>query len=66
MDDRVTMTVTVDTDAAERSFPPCGRRGLVRRFGKSTAVDGLDLAIQPGEFYGCSARTGPARPPPSR
>jgi ABC-2 type transport system ATP-binding protein len=27
-------------------------RGLVRRFGAFTAVDGVDLAVQPGEIYG--------------
>jgi ABC-2 type transport system ATP-binding protein len=27
-------------------------RALVRRFGEFTAVDGVDLAVQPGEIYG--------------
>ena len=27
-------------------------RGLVRRFGEFTAVDGVDLDIEPGEIYG--------------
>ena len=33
-------------------------RGLVRRFGKATAVDGLDLDIAPGEFYGLLGQNG--------
>ena len=27
-------------------------KGLVRRFGKETAVDGVDLSVAPGEIYG--------------
>lgn len=33
-------------------------KGLVRRFGRSTAVDGLDLTIRPGEFYGLLGQNG--------
>jgi ABC-2 type transport system ATP-binding protein len=33
-------------------------KGLVRRFGKSAAVDGLDLSIRPGEFYGLLGQNG--------
>jgi ABC-2 type transport system ATP-binding protein len=33
-------------------------RGLVRRFGKETAVDDLDLSIAPGEFYGLLGQNG--------
>jgi ABC-2 type transport system ATP-binding protein len=32
--------------------------GLTRRFGKSTAVDDLDLRIEPGEFYGLIGQNG--------
>ncbi len=32
--------------------------GLVRRFGKSVAVDHLDLRIEPGEFYGLIGQNG--------
>lgn len=38
--------------------PAVWARGLVRRFGKTTAVDNLDLAIQPGEFYGLLGQNG--------
>lgn len=31
---------------------------LVRRFGKMNAVDGLDLSIRPGEFYGLLGQNG--------
>jgi ABC-2 type transport system ATP-binding protein len=31
---------------------------LVRRFGKSVAVAGIDLAIRPGEFYGLLGQNG--------
>lgn len=40
------------------SQPAVWARGLVRRFGKKTAVDGLDLAIMPGEFYGLLGPNG--------
>ena len=33
-------------------------RGLTRRFGKSTAVDDVDLVIAPGEFYGLLGQNG--------
>ncbi|HXV71131.1 MAG TPA: ABC transporter ATP-binding protein [Acidimicrobiia bacterium] len=33
-------------------------RGLVRRFGKTAAVDGVDLSIAPGEFYGLLGQNG--------
>lgn len=33
-------------------------RRLVRRFGKTVAVDSLDLYIQPGEFYGLIGQNG--------
>ena len=33
-------------------------RGLVRKFGKDTAVDHLDLDIAPGEFYGLLGQNG--------
>jgi ABC-2 type transport system ATP-binding protein len=38
--------------------PAVWTRGLVRRFGKALAVDGLDLAIRPGEFYGLIGQNG--------
>ena len=46
-------------DAASLTQPPAvWTRGLVRRFGKDTAVDGLDLSISPGEFYGLLGQNG--------
>lgn len=33
-------------------------KGLVRRFGKTTAVDHVDLSIAPGEFYGLLGQNG--------
>lgn len=38
--------------------PAVWANGLVRRFGKSTAVDHLDLSIRPGEFYGLLGQNG--------
>jgi ABC-2 type transport system ATP-binding protein len=50
-------TTTSATDTGT-PLPSVWAKGLVRRFGKSTAVDGLDLAIQPGEFYGLLGQNG--------
>jgi lipooligosaccharide transport system ATP-binding protein len=38
----------------EQSLPPpvVEARGLVKRFGSFTAVDGIDFAVQPGEAFG--------------
>ena len=38
--------------------PAVWARGLVRRFGKTTAVDQVDLSIEPGEFYGLLGQNG--------
>jgi ABC-2 type transport system ATP-binding protein len=38
--------------------PAVWARGLVRKFGKKTAVDHVDLSIQPGEFYGLLGQNG--------
>ena len=40
-------------------------RGLVKIFGETRAVDGVDLAVPPAPSTACSARTAPARPPRS-
>lgn len=41
-----------------RIRPAVWARGLVRDFGKTTAVDQIDLAIAPGEFYGLLGQNG--------
>ncbi len=38
--------------------PAVWTEGLVRRFGKATAVDELDLHVRPGEFYGLLGQNG--------
>ena len=38
--------------------PAVWAEGLVRRFGKMTAVDGLDLSVPAGEFYGLLGQNG--------
>jgi ABC-2 type transport system ATP-binding protein len=38
--------------------PAVWAKGLVRKFGKTVAVDGVDLAIAPGEFYGLLGQNG--------
>lgn len=38
--------------------PAIWSKGLTRKFGKQTAVDEIDLAIQPGEFYGLLGQNG--------
>lgn len=38
--------------------PAVWTRDLVRRFGRMNAVDGLDLSIRPGEFYGLLGQNG--------
>jgi ABC-2 type transport system ATP-binding protein len=43
---------------APASQPAVWARGLVRRFGKKTAVDDVSLSIQPGEFYGLLGPNG--------
>jgi ABC-2 type transport system ATP-binding protein len=40
------------------SRPAVWAHGLVRKFGKTTAVDAVDLSIQPGEFYGLLGQNG--------
>ena len=46
--------------------PAVSVRGLVKRYGRTTAVDGLDLELPRPPCWRCSAPTAPARPPPSR
>ena len=35
--------------------------GIAKRFGATLALDGVDLAVRPGECTRCSARTARAR-----
>lgn len=49
---------TSDDAASTTSLSAVWAKGLVRRFGKTTAVDGLDLDIAPGEFYGLLGQNG--------
>ncbi len=46
------------TSMTTHERPAVWAEGLVRRFGKNTAVNGVDLAIQPGEFYGLLGPNG--------
>lgn len=39
-------------------------RGLVKRFGDFTAVDGIDVEVRPGEAFGFLGPNGAASPPP--
>jgi ABC-2 type transport system ATP-binding protein len=50
----------VDRPAPESAptQPAVWARGLVRRFGKTVAVDHVDLSIAPGEFYGLLGQNG--------
>lgn len=52
-----TQTDSHATNAGSPS-PAVWASGLVRRFGKETAVDHVDLAIQAGEFYGLLGQNG--------
>jgi ABC-2 type transport system ATP-binding protein len=55
----VTQPLTEDHAVAQSGRPPAvWAKGLVRRFGKTVAVDNVDLAIQPGEFYGLLGQNG--------
>jgi ABC-2 type transport system ATP-binding protein len=45
-------------DAAASPPPAVWASGLHRVFGKERAVDGVDLAIMPGEFYGLLGQNG--------
>ncbi len=49
---------TSDDAASTANTSAVWARGLVRDFGKDTAVDDLDLDIAPGEFYGLLGQNG--------
>jgi ABC-2 type transport system ATP-binding protein len=50
--------ITGIDEPLDDAVPAVWTRGLVRRFGKFNAVDGLDLSIRPGEFYGLLGQNG--------
>lgn len=55
----VTQPLIEDNVAIQSESPPAvWTKGLVRKFGKTVAVDHVDLAIQPGEFYGLLGQNG--------
>jgi ABC-2 type transport system ATP-binding protein len=49
---------TPDPTTAPETVPAVWAKGLVRKFGKKTAVDEVDLSIRPGEFYGLLGQNG--------
>ena len=52
--------MTVENGIAENGIEV---RGLVREYKKGPrAVDGIDLAVEPGEIYGFPAPFGPRKP----
>lgn len=51
------MITSVD-HSFDETAPAVWTRQLVRRFGKTNAVDSLDLSIEPGEFYGLLGQNG--------
>jgi ABC-2 type transport system ATP-binding protein len=55
----VTQSLTDGTSIDHAPIRPAvWARGLVRKFGKTTAVDDVDLTIAPGEFYGLLGQNG--------
>lgn len=55
----VTQPVTEPLSTTPTEAPPAvWARGLVRKFGKTVAVDHVDLSIAPGEFYGLLGQNG--------
>lgn len=55
----MTQPLTEDPAIHHTKAPPAvWTRGLVRKFGKTVAVDGVDLSVQAGEFYGLLGQNG--------
>ncbi|HEY6399524.1 MAG TPA: ABC transporter ATP-binding protein [Solirubrobacteraceae bacterium] len=48
----VTLSPTAPRAAGSGSAPPVEVRGLVKRYGELTAVDGVDLTVEVGDVYG--------------
>ena len=55
----MTQPLTEDHTAEQLETPPAvWAHGLVRKFGKTVAVDHVDLSIKAGEFYGLIGQNG--------
>lgn len=55
----MTQPLVDDPLVDETEAPPAvWARGLVRRFGKTVAVDNVDLTVEAGEFYGLLGQNG--------
>ncbi len=55
----MTQSLTDEPTVSHASTRPAvWTQGLVRKFNKTTAVDHVDLAIMPGEFYGLLGQNG--------
>lgn len=55
----MTQPLVEDPVTRDTATPPAvWARGLVRKFGKTIAVDNVDLSIAPGEFYGLLGQNG--------
>ena len=55
----VTQPLVQETTTDSVATPPAvWAKGLVRKFGKTVAVDHVDLSINPGEFYGLLGQNG--------
>jgi ABC-2 type transport system ATP-binding protein len=55
----VTQPLVEETTTDSVDAPPAvWAKGLVRKFGKTVAVDHVDLSIRPGEFYGLLGQNG--------
>jgi ABC-2 type transport system ATP-binding protein len=56
---RVTSTETAPAPVAGTRDDDAVRvRGLLKRYGDRTVVDGIDLDVRRGEVFACSAPTG--------
>jgi ABC-2 type transport system ATP-binding protein len=54
----VTSTVQAAADPSAATAPAIATTGLRKRYGDLTAVDGIDLEVRPGEFFGLLGPNG--------